>query len=48
VLQKVGEKWKIKHYVLSITIPNEDVEKVVKIKEATENQLITSIKKHSK
>jgi len=47
VLQKVNGKWKIKHYVLSITIPNKDVGKVVKIKDSTDNQLIINIKKHS-
>jgi len=47
VLQKVEGKWKIKHYVLSITIPNKDVEKVIEIKEPTENQLIIDLKKHS-
>lgn len=47
VLQKVNGKWKIKHYVLSITIPNKDVGKVIKIKELTDNQIITSIEKHS-
>jgi len=47
VLQKVDGKWKIKHYVLSITIPNKDVEKVIKIKESTDDQLVIDIKKHS-
>jgi ketosteroid isomerase-like protein len=31
VLVKIGETWKIKHYVLSITIPNENTDEVVKI-----------------
>ncbi len=31
VLEKVGESWKIKHYVLSVPIPNDDMNEVVKI-----------------
>ena len=31
VLVKIGAEWKIKHYVLSITIPNENTDEVVKI-----------------
>lgn len=31
VVVRVGEEWKIKHYVLSLTIPNDDIEKVVKV-----------------
>jgi len=45
VLEKVNGEWKIKHYVLSITIPNENVNEVIKIKELFDNQLITTIKK---
>ena len=32
VLQKEDGKWRIKHYVLSITIPNEDVDHVSELK----------------
>lgn len=45
VLEKVNGEWKIKHYVLSIAIPNENVNEVTKIKESFDNQLITSLKK---
>jgi hypothetical protein len=31
VLVKIGNDWKIKHYVLSMTVPNENVE-VVRLK----------------
>ena len=31
VLEKEGDTFKIKHYVLSVTIPNNDIQKVVKI-----------------
>lgn len=44
VLQKVKGEWKIKHYVLSITIPNKDVDEVIKIKESIDNQLIIDLK----
>jgi len=47
VLQKVNGEWKIKHYVLSITIPNKDVEKVIDIKKSTDNQLIKGLEKHT-
>lgn len=45
VLEKVNGEWKIKHYVLSIAIPNENVNEVTKIKESFDNQLITILKK---
>ncbi|MBT8294049.1 MAG: nuclear transport factor 2 family protein, partial [Eudoraea sp.] len=32
VLSKENGKWRIKHYVLSITIPNEDVDQVSALK----------------
>ena len=31
VLEKIGNDWKIKHYVLSVPIPNEDMSEVIKI-----------------
>lgn len=32
VLERSGEKWKIKQYLLSMTIPNEDVNKIIAVK----------------
>ena len=32
VLEKKGSEWKIKHYVLSVTVPNDDIQKLLKIK----------------
>ena len=32
VLEKIKDSWKIKHYVLSITIPNEEIEPVIGLK----------------
>jgi len=45
VLEKVNGEWKIKHYVLSIAIPNENVDEIIKLKESFDNQLITTLKK---
>ena len=40
VLVKIGSEWKIKHYVLSMTIPNETIDEVVKIKSPIEDTII--------
>lgn len=32
VLERTDESWKIKHYVLSVCIPNDDMEEVIKVK----------------
>ena len=45
ILIKEEKQWKIKQYVLSMTIPNENVEEVIKIKEITENPIIEKLKK---
>jgi hypothetical protein len=45
VLLKVGKEWKIKHYVLSMTIPNENTSEVIKIIEIIENPIIDKLKK---
>ena len=45
VLVKVGKEWKIQHYVLSMTIPNDDVNAVIKIKATIEDSLIENLKK---
>jgi ketosteroid isomerase-like protein len=44
VLIKVGKEWKIQHYVLSMTIPNDEVDAVTKIKTPIEDVLITKLK----
>jgi ketosteroid isomerase-like protein len=46
VLQK--GKWKIKHYVLSMTVPNDVSDEVVKIKSPVEESLITHLKSNKK
>ena len=40
VLIKIGNEWKIKHYVLSITIPNENTTEVIKIIAPIEDALM--------
>lgn len=45
VLIKIKNKWKLKHYVLSMTIPNENSSEVTKIKTLLENALIEKMKK---
>ncbi|MEN8187900.1 MAG: nuclear transport factor 2 family protein [Bacteroidota bacterium] len=40
VLTNENGKWKIAHYVLSVTIPNEDMKKVIKIKEEKDSVLL--------
>lgn len=32
VLEKTGESWEIKHYVLSVCIPNDDMDEVIDVK----------------
>ncbi|MXN92703.1 hypothetical protein GR160_15850 [Flavobacterium sp. Sd200] len=44
VLQKEGKEWKIKHYVLSMTVPNEVVKQVVPIKSQKEEVLIEKLR----
>jgi len=43
VLIKIGKEWKIRHYVLSMTIPNEKADEVVKIKEGMEDIVIKNL-----
>jgi hypothetical protein len=45
VLVKVKNTWKIKHYVLSMTIPNDNSDAVIKIKAPIEDALITKLNK---
>lgn len=45
VLTKVNNEWKIAHYVLSISIPNELSNEIVKMKTAVDEQLLKSMRK---
>ncbi len=44
VLSKENGKWRIKHYVLSITIPNEDVDHVSELKKEKDSLFILNRK----
>jgi hypothetical protein len=43
ILVKENNQWKIKHYVLSMTVPNENSEEVIKIKMAIEDAFIKKL-----
>ena len=43
VLKKQNGHWKIAHYVLSIAIPNDNTDEVVKIKSAFDDQFIKTL-----
>ncbi len=45
VLEKVNGDWKIKHYVLSIAIPNENVSEITATKKQTDSLLILKLQK---
>ena len=45
VLVREGSDWKISQYVLSMTVPNDNVDAVVKIKAPIENALIKKLSK---
>ena len=44
VLEKIGNTWKIRQYVLSMTIPNEVSNDVIKIKSEIETKKIEELK----
>ncbi|MCZ8196089.1 MAG: nuclear transport factor 2 family protein [Flavobacterium sp.] len=45
VLTKENGSWKISHYVLSMTIPNDTTDAIIKIKAPIEDALISKLKK---
>ena len=45
VLTKEGNDWKIQQYVLSMTVPNDNVDAVVKIKAPIEDEMIKKLSK---
>ena len=45
ILTNENNQWKIKHYVLSMTIPNENSDVVIKAKDSLESLLIQKLKK---
>ena len=44
VLIKIGTEWKIKQYVLSMTIPNENSNEVITVKASLEDAMIQTLK----
>ena len=44
VLEKINGQWKVKQYVLSMTVPNDVVDKVVSDKASIEDDLIKQLK----
>jgi hypothetical protein len=45
VLEKIDNGWKIKHYVLSMTVPNEVTDDVIPLKAKYEDKLIEKLRK---
>jgi len=45
VLVKINNNWKIKQYVLSMTIPNDNSDEVVKIKAPIEDVILSKGKR---
>jgi ketosteroid isomerase-like protein len=45
VMKKVGGSWKIAHYVLSIAVPNDDVDQLVALKKETDSLLVQKLTK---
>jgi hypothetical protein len=44
VLIREGNNWKIAHYVLSMTVPNDNSDEIVKVKEKIENDVLEKLK----
>jgi len=45
VLTKSDNNWKIEHYVLSLTIPNDNIDEVVKINKEKDSLFLSKLKK---
>jgi len=45
ILEFKNGNWKIKHYVLSMTIPNDNVDAVIAVKSGIENKLLEELRK---
>ena len=45
VLEKKDNSWAIKHYVLSVPIPNDDIQKVIAAKQEKDSIFLSSFKK---
>ena len=48
VMQKIDGEWKIKHYVLSIAVPNDKVGELIKLKKKFDDSLIHQLRQNQK
>ncbi len=48
VVEKTDQGWKIKHYVLSIAIPNENVKDITKVKAVFDADLMAKLRRNTK
>ena len=48
VLKKVNGQWRIAHYVLSVAIPNDNIDQVVLLKKKFDDELIAKLKSQGK
>lgn len=46
VLKRVDGNWKIAHYVLSIAVPNENVDELIRLKQEKDSLLMLQLRKH--
>jgi len=46
VLQKIDGEWKIKHYVLSIAVPNDKVDELIKLKTKFDDSLTNKLRQY--
>jgi ketosteroid isomerase-like protein len=44
VLKKVNGQWRIAHYVLSMTIPNDNIDEVIKLKKEFDDKMVKKLK----
>ena len=44
VLEKINKEWKIKHYMLSVSIPNDDIKRVILVKQKSDSIFLNSNK----
>lgn len=48
VMQKINDEWKIKHYVLSIAVPNDKVDELVRLKAKFDDSLTYQLRQVKK
>jgi hypothetical protein len=45
VLKKSGDIWKIEHYVLSVTVPNDNIYEVMKVNKEKDSLFLKNFRK---